>query len=601
MLKSLKWLLSAALLTGQTIAGDVPSVADYTETTLNTDVNFKVYTKADLENQTLYITLAATRSKVGWLGFGFAEQDSGHMKGSDMVTVTLTGDSSQVHDRYAEFAAITVADDSSTVSYAGLTASIDTHNDYEIIGTALDGDTYYLALSRDFTTGDDQDRDICSGQLCRIIWAYGGYDASVGYHGTNRGTGRIDLRGNAETRTLPTGTSYWSFTVPSYTIPTKRTTYGHTSFSIGDANLPSARHIIGFHVIPSAASKNNVHHVTLTGYKSETAFLQDLEGTMYDKSDSSTYTTENSGTDRQGYFYAWGLGAEVLVMPDDVGFRASTDQDDINHFLMEVHYDNPDTTANVVDQTEVRIYYTETMRTHDAFVLTVGDPQVQISSDITATELHFQGTCPSACTANMPSDHTFNFFKVFLHEHYFGHKIYIDKYDGSGTFDETIARIDFWDNGFQDAAESNFTLSRNEALHTHCYYNVSHHGTDVEFGEGTDEEMCMAFLIGYPRLDPTSYNAFDFCGKASSDQTVCSIDSNYYMAAGSQLDDNQGGFNDPLAFGVTNLADNNGTWTSKQSQYGVYLGSSALQTAAINVGVLVGAAILCGAHIEGFF
>ena len=56
---------------------------------LNKAIDYKVHHK--VVGSTIHLILDATSPSSGgrWLGFGFAEQNSGHMKGSDIVTATI--------------------------------------------------------------------------------------------------------------------------------------------------------------------------------------------------------------------------------------------------------------------------------------------------------------------------------------------------------------------------------------------------------------------------------------------------------------------------------------------------------------------------------
>ena len=49
---------------------------------LSKDINYEIYHKVDEATETLHLILKYSDSIDRWLGFGFAEQGSGHMKGT---------------------------------------------------------------------------------------------------------------------------------------------------------------------------------------------------------------------------------------------------------------------------------------------------------------------------------------------------------------------------------------------------------------------------------------------------------------------------------------------------------------------------------------
>eukprot|EP00966_Prymnesium_polylepis_P063164 1466259-Prymnesium_polylepis.1 len=151
----------------QASGGVCPDVGTgWTAVTLDPSIDFIAYHKVQ-GGDTLHLRLSA--STVGWLGFGFAEPTTGHMKGSDLVTASVTPDGIvHAQDCYADFAYLRwnsnlgllhlkpidrcsdpCADRPTTYSppdyveaFRGLTALWDAHNDWAIVsGREHDGVT----------------------------------------------------------------------------------------------------------------------------------------------------------------------------------------------------------------------------------------------------------------------------------------------------------------------------------------------------------------------------------------------------------------------------------------------------------------------------
>lgn len=524
-----------------TSAVDV-DISSYKHTVLEASINYSVYTKVDESN--LYIVLAA--SGQGWLGFGFAEQTSGHMKGSDIVTVTYDATFTKVEDRYADFAPISVKN--GVVAYDGLTAKVDEHNDYVHEFTKCEGGTTYFGLRRPLVTGDTQDRDIESG-LRRVVWAWGTADTVVGYHGNNRGSGAIDLFGDTVAPHLQGSDGYWEKAVPSYVVPTKTTTYAEMAFEI---DVSQTRHIVGFEVIVDPSMVKHVHHLVLFAYASKTAFLETVWNTMTDKDSLDESTKSGKDSDNLGMFYAWALGSGALVLPDQAGFRVSSSGQDLRYILVQMHYDNPSGLTGLTDTTKFRMHYSNTLRPNDAWMLSLGDPFVTfgIGAEDTVNEIgvlpsgqenvHRIGTCPKECTKLWPQDITL--FSSMLHMHYYGEKMYTDLYSEDGTFVKAISRIDFWDGSYQITQPVNVTVKPGMSMQTHCHFNTKFHDTHVPFGEATEEEMCIHFALYYPRQSTITNCGYSVHG------TICPAAPGGYLDQALQSDKHQSGFEDPLGF-----------------------------------------------------
>ena len=181
-------LLSLLLHSSALLGASAITCSDYgpgwSNTTLDPSIGYVAYHK--VVGSTLHLRLIGLTQ--GWLGFGIAEPTSGHMKGSDLLTVAVVGGTVVADDRYAVFAPTTYnADGTFQNGYMGLDAVKDTSNDWTIVqGSEANGVTD-VYVTRELDTGDTQDRVIASG-LNRIVWAYSTTTDGVAYHGSTRGS-----------------------------------------------------------------------------------------------------------------------------------------------------------------------------------------------------------------------------------------------------------------------------------------------------------------------------------------------------------------------------------------------------------------------------
>ena len=163
-------LLISVLLLPTILATPCPHSGDGWHTViLDSTINYIVRHK--IEGSTLHLQLEGATT--GWLGFGFGEPTTGHMKGADMVTVYVSSDGhAYAEDRYATFAPNAGSNPSTGVqSLPALTAALDTYNDYTIIsGSQLDGTTS-VYVTRPLDTSDTQDRVVAANASTAVVWA----------------------------------------------------------------------------------------------------------------------------------------------------------------------------------------------------------------------------------------------------------------------------------------------------------------------------------------------------------------------------------------------------------------------------------------------
>ena len=451
-----------------------PSLGDgWTTKLLSSDIDFYAHHK--VVDSTLHLRLEGKTT--GWLGFGFGEPTTGHMKGADMMTAYIAGDAVTVDDRYALFVSAKVAN--GVQDYTGLTAVKDKTNDWTIEwGLEADGVTTVYA-KRALDTGDTQDRVISTTSAMRIVWAYGDED-SVAYHGAKRGSTEILFGGSLPA--FPTGDGSYTRTVTNYPIRSSL----HTTYACESMELPSDkdRWAIAFRPIFSEDTRKHVHHMILHMCK-ENTYWQEHHHTQGSGAQACRQGTDNgnsagaevaptipgSGLSNSahlsgcvGMMWSWASGQGDFILPSDVGFKFGSSAGKTK-LILEVHYDNPELKTNLIDSVGFQLVYTETAPTHNAGWLWVGDPAVELRTDTSSTwtstsspprpdgfldgplpagqsSVHRQATCSQECLASTkskasdnPGEYDLNVFALFHHMHYYGERIYLEQYrtDSSAT------------------------------------------------------------------------------------------------------------------------------------------------------------------------
>ncbi len=54
------------------------------------------------------------------------------------------------------------------------------------------------------------------------------------------------------------------------------------------------------------------------------------------------------------------------MLPENIGFRAGPSDSSMRWLEVQIHYDNPNSHTGIVDNSGVRIYYTDQLRQYDA-------------------------------------------------------------------------------------------------------------------------------------------------------------------------------------------------------------------------------------------
>jgi hypothetical protein len=89
--------------------------------------------------------------------------------------------------------------------------------------------------------------------------------------------------------------------------------------------------------------------------------------------------------------------------------------------MMETHYNNPAKDVDIRDTSGMRVYYTASLRNHDAGVLSVGmDPNWRHIIPPGQPEVVSEGHCISTCTQEMVPQRGIKLFAVILHTHLIG-------------------------------------------------------------------------------------------------------------------------------------------------------------------------------------
>ena len=207
--------------------------------------------------------------------------------------------------------------------------------------------------------------------------------------------------------------------------------------------------------------------------------------------------------------YPWAPGAEKFILPENAGFRFGLNG--YKSFQIQMHYDNPVLLSGKVDNSGLRLHYSTELREHDAGVMQIGDPFVNLMS-LSPVATGSDGisqwdfSCPSSCTEKQfGAQQSVTVFGEYLHMHKSGIRmIQSHLRDGEVLKDNYVDYFDFDMAGAYSVVQDTYEVKAGDSFETSCIYQSQ--GEEVNFGLGSDEEMCITFLMYYP------FSRSMFCG-----------------------------------------------------------------------------------------
>lgn len=202
------------------------------------------------------------------------------------------------------------------------------------------------------------------------------------------------------------------------------------------------------------------------------------------------------------FAFTWASGGWGDVLPGHIGAPGGEPHGGADYFLLETHYDNPDLKPGVLDNSGMRVYYTDRLRPHDSGVFLVGSAVYHLQA-IPPKQSAYKsvGRCSSQCTQASIPEQGVNIVYGMLHTHLAGTKVTF-RHIRQGVESKPILQDDYYDFDYQISRTLNeeFTLLPGDELITECVYNTRGRSSMTWGGFSTRDEMCMTLARYYPRV-----------------------------------------------------------------------------------------------------
>jgi hypothetical protein len=197
--------------------------------------------------------------------------------------------------------------------------------------------------------------------------------------------------------------------------------------------------------------------------------------------------------------FAWAPGGKAFVLPPDVGFP----EEGTAHYVVQIHYNN---LAALHGETDASGFATCTgaPRLHEADVMAFGTEKIAIPPRAKLTK---------TCTLDVPASAAgLTMFAAMPHQHRLGTSIATTLVRGGVSTD--LGHATPWDFQNQQWMPVSGVTQTGDKVVTRCAWNNTT-SEPVSFGERTEDEMCFAITLYYPRLTTPGW-AWDIPARSST-------------------------------------------------------------------------------------
>ncbi len=431
------------------------------------------------------ISFTADAETKGWLGFGFSKDN--YMPDSDVIMAYIDNSGKAVAvDAYAESRSMPKSD-----------AELGTTQHLTDISGNFKNDRTIIKVTRKLNTDDKYDHEIKKGENIRVLFSVGDdkptSTTSFTMHNRIKVLSLVLHPGDdSDNENDMSGTSAMDINIGNFKIPAVRTNYYCKFYDIknmlgikkDDEDKPKY-HAVKF--APIIKTKY-LHHIVL--YACAEDLGDDYEKGIYECGSSMNIKCSTLIT-------ISGPNGGEIITPSEAGFVWGSI--DTKIVLMEMHYDNPELVENQIDNSGLKIHYTDKIRKYNMGLLLLGTPYRTIKIPAGKESTVIEPVCSQNCMNKMNEKGIYLSF-VALHGHKYLKKTRLE-ITVDGKTDDTTFRSDSYDFNVQYMNQLNkpMKITRSSKFKTVCDYDTSSATEMILGGEGSDNEMCLAFVGFYPK------------------------------------------------------------------------------------------------------
>jgi hypothetical protein len=244
-----------------------------------------------------------------------------------------------------------------------------------------------------------------------------------------------------------------------------------------DAGITSNTYLTGFEVRPG--TPEIVHHILM--FQLDSAQAESQAAALDANNAGPGYTCFGAAGAPATLLGVWAPGTRVASYPAGTGLQVKANR----KIVLQVHYHRqPGTPA---DRTEVDFRLESTVA-HPSFLYLLAAPDLQLPPRQMAATTTNQYALPMWLGQ-------YDVWGTFPHMHTLGRELRVESDHASAT--QCLADVPRWDFQWQQGyfyENGPLAVSGGDTLRISCTHDTSSRMTTTTWGEGTEDEMCLAFL-----------------------------------------------------------------------------------------------------------
>eukprot|EP00105_Crassostrea_gigas_P028554 XP_011450241.1 PREDICTED: dopamine beta-hydroxylase-like [Crassostrea gigas] len=275
-------------------------------------------------------------------------------------------------------------------------------------------------------------------------------------------------------------TQFFDIRFPKRKVPAEKTTY---TCMVVEVPEMEDHHMVANK--PLIDNENVMHHLLVYGCQEEVSMKLN---TPYECGMEATASCRD-------LIGLWVVGSKGECMHPKAGFRLG--KNGYRHLAVQMHWTNKHQHSDYYDESGMRIFYTKSLREHDAGTLWLGQMFFEIPPQ--APETDVQGVCTSECTSKIFTDNI-NIFGATNHMHLLGTRGKVEHFRSGKRVGVITNDTHYtYHSPVQNSFDTPVVVRPGDELRTTCTFNSEGVDRTTFFGKGTHDEMCLVFIKYYPK------------------------------------------------------------------------------------------------------
>uniref|UniRef100_A0A6P7GAW1 Tyramine beta-hydroxylase n=1 Tax=Diabrotica virgifera virgifera TaxID=50390 RepID=A0A6P7GAW1_DIAVI len=466
---------------------------------LNVDNSVKLYWTLDYSSETISFEIHIPQD-YGWFAIGFS--DRGQLFPADYCLLWKNLKKKvSLDDIYTE-------DDG--------VVHLDQQQDCSKFKIRTKKDTVKFTFQRQFDTCDRHDYIIEEGST-HVVWSRGQHTLykangiNITSSHEDSGMVRVNLLKNTKANyKLPSHVNIFDLLNDNVKVPAEETTYWCRVVKLPE-EYRKKHHIYQYGAHIQESSEGVVHHMEV--FHCQAGASEEIP--LYDGNCFAEDRPPKTQVCKK-VLAAWAMGATPFTYPKEASLALGGEN--FNPYIMlEVHYNNPDLKAGLIDSSGIRFHISSVLKKMDAGVIELGlEYTDKMAIPPGQSRFSLSGYCTSACTAMSLSPEGITIFGSQLHTHLTGVRVITRHFDEHGRELPELNRDNHFSTHFQEIRilKRPVKVLPGHSLITKCDYNTEDRENVTLGGFSISDEMCVNYIHYFPSSE------LEVCKSSISDQAL---------------------------------------------------------------------------------